>query len=559
MSDLRALRADLSAFAVEVGRPLAPWQIRALALEARFTVIRAPRQSGKSRSLAVLALHRAFGEPGHRVLIVSAGESASTRLLAEVRAVAVASPLLASSVVDEQASLVTLAGGSEIRSVPASERQIRGWSADTLLIDEAALVSEDLILSAAIPTTAARPDARIVLASSPLTTAGAFYDFCCRGEAGSEHVRAFRWRLADADWITPSSIAAARESMSALWFAAEYEGEWASGGDLLFPRAVLERVLADFALLELDELRGPCAVFAGADWGWTVDRSALVAVARLAAEPRFGVVCAKAWPAGTPGDDVIVDICGSPVVFDTITSEVNGLGAPLTSSLFKALEGRGAGLGGGRRRAGSVLVDAIDVDAHVERSTRLRRARAASGAPAPARKLALTTSAASKTAGYSSLRLLVDRGQLLIPRDARDLVAELLTLRIDLTASGTERIEAAGSAHDDLTDALVAALSPVRDREGRWRSHIGELAAMSLPAPRLPGGFDLARLERAPLADGRTAPRTPAWQSPRGVAVTLPAAPALTAVREDRRLTDIRAAVAVALEKTTSTEGSTDI
>jgi len=558
MPDVRTMRSSLAAFAVEVGRPLAPWQIRALALEARFSVIRAPRQTGKSRSLSVLALWRAFREPGHRVLIVSAGEEAARRLLAEVRAVALDSPLLASSVVDDHASLVTLANGSEVRSVPASERQVRGWTVDTLLIDEAAMVGEDLLLGAALPTTSARPDARIVLASSPLTTAGAFYDFVVRGEAGAEHVRAFRWRLEDADWITPSAIEAARESMSSLRFAAEFLGEWASGGDLLFPRSVLERVLADYALLELDELRGPCAVFAGADWGWTSDRSALVAVARLAGEPRFGVVCAKAWPAGTPGDDVIVDICGSPVVFDTITSEVNGLGAPLTSSLFNALAGRGAGLGGGaRRRARSVLVDAIDVDAHVERSARLRRARAASGAPAPARKLALTTSAASKAAGYSSLRLLVDRGQLLIPRDARDLVAELLTLRVDLTASGTERIEAAGSAHDDLTDALVAALSPARDREGRWRTHVGELAAMRLPPPRLPDGFDLARLEQSALPDGeRSSPRTPVWQSPRGVAVTLPAAPVLAAVPEDRRLTDIRAAVRDAL---THTERSTDV
>lgn len=561
MPDVRELRSSLEAFAAEVGRPLRAWQAAALALEARFTVIRAPRQSGKSRSLSVLALWRAFREPGHRCLIVSSGEDGARRLLAEVRAVAVGSPLLASSVVDDHASLVTLANGSEVRSVPASERQVRGWTVDTLLVDEAALVGEDLLLGAAIPTTSARPDARIVLASSPLTTAGAFYDFVVRGEAGAEHVRAFRWRLEDASWITPSAIEAARESMSSLRFAAEFLGEWASGGDLLFPRSVLERVLADYAPLELGELRGPCAVFAGVDWGWTTDRSALVAVARLAGEQRFGVVAAMAWPAGTPGDEVIADIAGSPIVFDTLTSEVNGLGAPLTSSLFKALEARGAGVGGGvRRRPRPMLVDAAELDEHLERAGAVRRAGAASGAVRPSRLLALTTSAASKAAGYSALRLLVDRGQLLIPREARDLVAELLTLRLDLTASGLERVEAAGSAHDDLTDALVAALSPVRDREGRWRTHVGELAALELPPPRLPDGLDLARLERSVLAGGRSVPRTPVWQSPRGVAVTVPAAPMFGPSLDDARLAEVRAAVRDALTKPalTTTERTTD-
>lgn len=553
MPDLRVLRSSLPAFAEEVGRPLTTWQAAALELEARFTAIRAPRQTGKSRSLAVLAAWRAFREPRHRVLIVSAGEDAARRLLAEVRGVVIGSPLLASSIIDEAAALVSLANGSEVRSVPASERQVRGWAVDTLLIDEAALVGQDLLEGAAIPTTAARPEARIVLASSPLTAAGAFYDFVVRGEQGSEHVRAFRWSLADADWIAPSTVAAARESMSPLRFSAEYAAEWATGGDLLFPRPVLERVLADYAPLELDELNGPCAVFAGCDWGATTDRNALVAVARLAGEPRFGVVTAQAWPSATPWDAVIADIGGSAAVFDTITSETNGLGAPLTRSLFVALEARARGLGGGRRPSGHAVVDAHDLDAYVARARAARRASAAAGVPGPTRKLPLTTSSASKAAGYSSLRLLVDRGQLVIPRAARDLVAELLTMRVDLTASGTERIEPAGTGHDDLADALVAALSPVRDRQGRWRTLLGELAGLALPAPRAPEGFDLGRLERAATAGGLDVPLTPAWQSPRGAAVTVPRAPVFAPEPADPRLVELRAAVRGAL---TPTEGS---
>ena len=126
-----------------------------------------------------------------------------------MRGIATGSPLLRGSVVDETAGLLTLSNGSEVRSVPASERQIRGWAVDLLLIDEAALVSDDLILGAAFPTTAARPDARIVMASSATTAAGAFYDHVMLGRQGAEHVRAFAWSLSDAPWISATVIEAA--------------------------------------------------------------------------------------------------------------------------------------------------------------------------------------------------------------------------------------------------------------------------------------------------------------------------------------------------------------
>jgi hypothetical protein len=56
MPDLARLRSDLAAFAAAIGQPLAPRQAAALRLRKRTTVVAAPRQSGKSRALAVLSL-----------------------------------------------------------------------------------------------------------------------------------------------------------------------------------------------------------------------------------------------------------------------------------------------------------------------------------------------------------------------------------------------------------------------------------------------------------------------------------------------------------------------
>ena len=196
----------------------------------RIVVIVAPRQSGKSYALAVRATFNAFRRPNTRVLIVSAGEDAARRLLGEIRSIVTGSPLLSGSVVDEQQRLVRLSNGSEIRSVPASEKAIRGWTVDLLLIDEAAQVDDELILSAAIPTTAARPDARIILASSPGAPEGVFYRFAQAGEQGADHVETFTWKLTDARWISRDVIEAARASLPVAVFEREYEGRFSDVG-----------------------------------------------------------------------------------------------------------------------------------------------------------------------------------------------------------------------------------------------------------------------------------------------------------------------------------------
>src|SRR5207237_1540442 len=187
MTDLGRLRDDLSAFAAAVGQSLTRWQSEALTLERRTSVVVAPRQSGKSRALAVLALWWCYLLPNQRALLVSAGEDASKRLLAEAASVAQRSSLLSGSVVDEMSGLLTLSNVSEIRSVSASERAIRGWAVDCLLCDECVQIDPDLLLSACLPTVAARPQGRIVLASSPGPPEGPFYDFA-QSESESVHV-----------------------------------------------------------------------------------------------------------------------------------------------------------------------------------------------------------------------------------------------------------------------------------------------------------------------------------------------------------------------------------
>jgi hypothetical protein len=516
MADAELLRSDLSAFARAIGRPMEGWQARALALKARITAILAPRQAGKSRSLAILALWVAFRREGQLILIISASDDAAKRLLRDIRMLAAESEILGGSILIEQAGLLRLSNGSEIRSVPASERQIRGWSVDLLLVDEAALVDDDLLLGAAWPTVIARPDAKIVLASSANVASGVFYDQCKLGEAGSEHVQTFRWALGDCAWITPSMVAVMRGSMSEVRFNAEMLGLWADGAYSLFAKEVLARATADYAVSTLATLHGPARLLGGQDWGAHHDRSALVAVGRMAVpgpRPVFGVVCAHRWPSGHPLTSVIEDIASSPAHWACYTGERNGLGEACVQVLGRRLRERRPEAGGAPARNWTIIDDRPGTKAR-QKASPWQKAN-------PSWRSVLNpihVSSTSKAATYSALRLLIDGGQLLLPASASELLRELQLLSVDLSPSGDEHIEAS-TGHDDLADALSLAMGPYRDAAGRWRTVLGDIADPRRdPAPSFPA----AHLPHVTTGSGLRVPAAGIYQSVSGTGVTAP-------------------------------------
>lgn len=558
MADFDRARDDLRAFADLAGHPVEEWQSEAMSVElreARETAVVGPRRSGKSRAAAIKALHHCYRAAESHVLVLAAGEERAKGLVAAARRMATRSAGLAPSVADEQSQLLVFSNGSTLRCVAATDAAVRGATASLVIADEASLISDDVLVGAARPIIASEPGGRFLMISSALRAGGAFFDAVVRGEAGSAHTVTRRWSLGDCHWISPTEVEAARESMSALRFAAEYEGTFASGQDAFLSRQALERVTVDYLPDRLDELAGPARVTAGCDWGWSHDRTAIVCVGRLAlpgGRPVFAVRCAHAWPSGHPTPAAIDEIVSSPALYDVIVSESVGLGAPLTETLFAKLRARPAEAGGGRRPSRSIVMDEEDLDAFMTgRREWVPQARPAGPAGFVTTKIGVHTSAPIKGGMYGALRLLVEREQLLIPTGAEDLRRELALLRVDLSATGQERIEAS-SGHDDLSDALAFSLVPQRGRrDGRWRTMIGGLAERSLPDSGLPPGA-LEGLESVPAGAGLMVPRRPVWQTPRGTALTVPAGIDLTPrERPSEQVQAIRDSLRAAIENTT--------
>jgi hypothetical protein len=115
---------------------------------------------------------------------------------ADVAGLATGSPLLRGSVLDELKGSVTLSNASVILSTPASQRQVRGWAVDLLILDEAGFIDPSL-WRAAEPTIIARPGSRVILTSTPWGAPDHFFPLLFRRgmDRPDLQVQAWHWPL----------------------------------------------------------------------------------------------------------------------------------------------------------------------------------------------------------------------------------------------------------------------------------------------------------------------------------------------------------------------------
>jgi hypothetical protein len=411
-----AAQDDLGAFCRLVGRPLEWWQLAALHLLKWMTILIAPRQVGKSYSLALLAMWQAFRRPRQQILVISSVESSALDLLENCRDIA-AHPALALSVTEALKFSIRLSNGSRIRSVTSTQSGIRGKSVDLLIADEAAYIDGDVLAAAAIPVTAARPAARIVVASTPWATAGVLYQWAMSGlDPDNPIMQSFTWALGQAPWISPAAIEAARQTLSPLQFRAEYEGEWVSGGDSFFSQEDIDAAVAAFPM---SRDGGGAPAILGADWGGDVDLQAVVVAGVLDdggvnGRPIIVVTWAEASRRGyTEQEDEIAALAG---MWDlaAVMSECKGVGIPPTKNLRRRLR---------------------------------------------AKVVAVKTSQEIKEQAYAQLHHALTEGRIVFSDQGIELRKQLLGIVAKPTPMGGLRIEARTQAvHDDLADALAFAV-----------------------------------------------------------------------------------------------------
>lgn len=124
------------------------WQRDVLRTQDKRLLLRVARQAGKTTVASILAVHRALYWPESTILVLSPGIRQSQLLFYKCASLyrKLGRPVPAEA--ENQLSL-TLENRSRIVALPGDATTIRGFTADLLLVDEAATVSDDTWAAAA--------------------------------------------------------------------------------------------------------------------------------------------------------------------------------------------------------------------------------------------------------------------------------------------------------------------------------------------------------------------------------------------------------------------------
>lgn len=247
-----ALALDPVLLAQRTGITPDPWQGDVLRSASPRLLLNACRQSGKSTTTAILAVHEAVYRPGSLTLLVSPSLRQSSELFRKAVGVyrVLGRPVPAEA---ETLLRLELANGSRIVSLPGSEGTVRGFSAPTLvLIDEASRVDDEL-LTAVTPMLATVPHARLIALSTPAGRRGWWWRAWQDG--GDDWARVLI-RAADVPRISPAFLAAERRTMPAARYRQEYDCSFEEADAAVFAAdAVAQAIDPERAPLALDVLR----------------------------------------------------------------------------------------------------------------------------------------------------------------------------------------------------------------------------------------------------------------------------------------------------------------
>ena len=209
------------------------------------TLINCSRQSGKSTTASMLALHTSIYNEDSLTLLVSPSQRQSNELFRKVRGMMdtmrSGPPRLYE---DNVLSCQFEDNDSRIVSLPDKEATIRGYSKVNLLIeDEASRVSDGLYLSTRPMLAISR--GRHVLMSTPYGKRGHFftnYDNCIKGGAEWHYIEV---RASELTRFDPAFLAAELQALGEMWYSQEYECTFLDIIDTIFPYDLIEKAFTD--------------------------------------------------------------------------------------------------------------------------------------------------------------------------------------------------------------------------------------------------------------------------------------------------------------------------
>ncbi len=240
LKDDLALALDRVAFARTVGiESPDPWQEDLLRSEAPRVLLNCCRQSGKSTTSAVLALHRALYHPGSLILCLAPSERQSKELFSKIagfyRTLGQAVPSDSARKLGMQ-----LDNGSRIEALPGTEKTIRGFSgASLLLVDESSRVDDELYFS--IRPMLAVSGGSLIMLTTPYGKRGVFFEEWTSGQGWER----YEVPASEVPRISPAFLAEERAALPARIYRQEYGCSFEETDDQVFSYEEIESAMSD--------------------------------------------------------------------------------------------------------------------------------------------------------------------------------------------------------------------------------------------------------------------------------------------------------------------------
>jgi len=258
------------------------------------------RQVGKTTLTAVKALHFALGTRSVRILIVSAGLRQSMilfdKILEFIELAIPAKTLLRY----RSRTKVQFLNGSEIVALPCGRdgSTLRGFTADMVILDECNFIPAIVIDSVIRPTMITRPDARLVMLSTPWMKDHPFYEALTKPELG---FKAYVWPTSMNPQITKERLELERRTIGEQDFNREYNAFFQDDQFAYFPSTLVLTCTDDYQLnpdpMSDERLHGE--FFVGIDFGKHADHTAIAIVERVS-EKDIRLVYLKQFELNTP-------------------------------------------------------------------------------------------------------------------------------------------------------------------------------------------------------------------------------------------------------------------
>lgn len=431
-------------------KELYPYQAEFITNSLAFdrTSARWCRQTGKSTSVAILAVLFALQHEKKRILIVAPRDEHVGELFDKIKQHAQLADDQLGCIARQTKRMIEFVNGTIIQAITTGDKglSVRGKTADVLIIEEAAFVKQKIYEEVLRPTTL-KTRGKIIELSTPWGKQGFFYQHSL--DPSWNHIHISWQKAVEFGVLHKEDLERIKSETDPLVFQAEYEAEFISAAKNFFTYESIQAAISD--IIEYAEDHVNSSPIPESDFYLGVD------VARYGNDKTVFAVMKK--DSNNRRHEIVFI---KELEKSSIDASVDYALFLHEKFQFKKIFVDDTGLGGG-------FVDFLSRQLNATRYTKTQsslysKVRYSSDIVNP-----VTFTNKSKMELFSHLKLMFEKKEIKIPPNKK-LLYELSTFEYELMPDQRNlklHHPDVPNAHDDYVDALALAVQGTRSQEGR--------------------------------------------------------------------------------------------